>query len=412
MSTATAAPPKELAIAADLRIITQELANVFVERREQIETILISILSRSHVFLLGPPGTAKSAMIEAMCNRFDGAEYFRVLMDKQLPKDDLFGEIDIEAYEKGNGWQRSYHGTAATCHLGFFDEVGKSGPSVLNALLTLFEENRHKPGKVWLDANMIAAIGASNETIESEEGLQAVWDRFLVRLDVDYIQEPGHFAQLLKSKIAVQGAPSGSLTANSFTTVSLADLLYVIDDVIPYISVPDAIWDRLTQLRSDLRQEQIKPSDRRWAKCVRILQASAFFNGRSQVDDDDLLILRHVLWSLQSEKTTVRSKVMELGSPVTKAAMELTEALDALEREIASHAGESRQQKAQYGGNASYEAGQVEDRLKAAFAEAEKAGRSTVPLESVEAQLKNVRYLILVEYLRIAPDKARAQVGI
>ena len=415
MSTAVAtapAPPDTLKLAADLRIITQELANIYVERREPLEVIMIGVLAKVHTFLLGPPGTAKSSLISALCQRIDGSEFFRVLLNKQLSEDALFGAIDIAAYERGEGWVRDFQDTAATAHLAFLDEVGKAGSGSLNPLLTLLEERMHKPGKTWLPAPLLSAIGASNELIETEEDLGAIWDRFMLRLEIDYIQEPGNFAKLLRSKIRVHGGSTATVTSGTTTTVDLGDVMYAVNEVIPFIDVPQGIIDSITKLRADLRSEEIRPSDRRWATSVSILQASAFFNGRSTVDDDDLLILRHVLWNIDTEKSTVRSKVMALGSPVTRAAIELSDALDDLEREIASRKGESKQVKSQYGGTATYTANQVEERLNKATADAEKLGRSVAPLEQVKAQLLNVRYEIMIEYLRMTPERARAALGI
>ncbi|MCV5657292.1 hypothetical protein OFN54_38690, partial [Escherichia coli] len=52
-------------------------------------------------------------------------------------------------------------------------------------------------------------------------------------------------------------------------------------------------------------------SDRRWKKAVKLLKASAFFNGRDEINPLDLLLLQDCLWNSPESRDVVREVVQE-----------------------------------------------------------------------------------------------------
>ena len=52
-----------------LRAIEAELGALFVEREEVVRAMLLALLSREHLALIGPPGTAKSMLIIELAKR-------------------------------------------------------------------------------------------------------------------------------------------------------------------------------------------------------------------------------------------------------------------------------------------------------------------------------------------------------
>lgn len=404
MSTTTAPAPVQssAALSQAFRSIVSELGGIYLERREVIEAFVITMLARQHGFVLGPPGTAKSDMLRSLCDRVQGAEFWQILMDRQLGKEESFGPIDIPEFEKNGHWQRNITGTFATAHIAFIDEVGKAGPASLNPYLTIMNERMFKANGSFKPVPLISAFGASNELLEPE--LAAMWDRFLVRLNVDYIQEPGNFASLLDSAVT----PRGPQVA---TTVTLSELQDVISTHVPVISLPPGIVDSVLQLRAELRNETITPSDRRWKQSVRLLQASAWLNGRSSVDDDDLAILRHVLWDVVEEIPMVEKKVLSLTSPMTKMALDLASMIEDIDANISSRKGQSVEIRAQYGGEAQHKVGVITKKLNDQIEKANQQGRSTAKLDQVKDQLKAVKVRIFVECMNVPADRAAAMGG-
>lgn len=57
--------------------IRDQLRSQFVERDEQIDGTLCAILSKQHLFMVGPPGTAKSMLTDEICRRIEDADYFQ-----------------------------------------------------------------------------------------------------------------------------------------------------------------------------------------------------------------------------------------------------------------------------------------------------------------------------------------------
>ena len=405
MTTALApAPPITSAVPATMRQLETELNATFFERREAIRTILITLLAKQHGFILGPPGTAKSALLEAICRSIVGGKYWRILLDTQMGKEEVFGQIDQGEFLRSSQWGRDVTDTFADCHVALLDEIGNTGPSVINPMLTALEERRFKPNGHWINLPLLSAFGASNFMLD--ERMIAAWDRFMVRFSVDGIAEDANFMALLRQS-------SGQLPRASSisTTIALADLQHAIDVEVPAVLMTEGVLDSMRQLRSDLRAEQVRPSDRRWAKSVDLLKASAYLDGRSSVDEDDMQILRDVLWDVPEQYTLVERKVLATTSPMTRIAMDIAAQLDEITAELEARKGKSVAERAAYGGTAQYEAGEISKKLEQAFAQATAAGRNTSRLETVREQLFRTRVDIYVEAMNTPRERAERMVA-
>jgi len=71
------------------------------------------------------------------------------------------------------------------------------------------------------------------------------------------------------------------------------------------VSIPDDIYTTLSHIRTDLRDEGIRPSDRRFKQSLSILQAKALMEQRQDVKISDVLLLEHTLWENVEQKTMV-----------------------------------------------------------------------------------------------------------
>ena len=81
----------------------------------------------------------------------------------------------------------------------FLDEIWKAGPSIQNTLLTVINEHIFHNGGQIMHTPMKVLIAASNELPAKDEGLEALWDRFLVRMVSNCIESDASFFKMIKS---------------------------------------------------------------------------------------------------------------------------------------------------------------------------------------------------------------------
>ena len=294
---------------AKLGKIRDELNRMFLERTELIDGALAALLSRSHVLLIGPPGTAKSMLAEELCTRIDGANYFQWLLTRFSTPEELFGAVSLKGLEQDD-YRRVTSHKLPEAHIAFLDEIFKANSSILNALLTLINERVFHNGRERLATPLITMFGASNE-LPDEEELSALYDRFMFRFMTGYIIEDFRFLKMLEG-----------LTAETRTTLSFAEL-NEIAAVSSSVNVPGAILNEIAELRRSLAREQIIVSDRRWKNSLDVLRAHATIFGRAVVIEDDLMFLEHVLWKDPEERPKVTEVLRRLVRGYEEEAREL-----------------------------------------------------------------------------------------
>jgi MoxR-like ATPase len=392
------------AVAQSMRAILDEVSAQFLERRSVVEAILMAVLAKEHAFILGPPGTAKSQLTREIIGRFEGAEYFEVLLSKQRPDAAVLGPYDLPLLRTQGTFKRKDTGFLTTAHYAMLDEIGKSSPTLGHDLLAALNERvKHEVNgqRSVHDIPLHSVIAASNELIVQEsEDAAALWDRLLVRTVVDYIQESGNFAVLLQSAVARPRKVAR-------TTVKFTDLTEAIHEDVPAVEVPVGAIETVLKLRDELRAAEITPSDRRWRQCVRLLQASAFLNGRSQVEDDDLHVLRYALWDGPEQIHPVERMTLSLSNPTAEACLRVLDDAEVIAAGIRDRKGQSLEARAAFGTEAN-------GKVKVLVSEANKlrqdalaAGRSTTKVDEVLDRLSAVRRSVYVDCLDMDPSMIR-----
>lgn len=283
--------------------LIDQLCATYVERSETIEPLVAAVIARRHAVLIGPPGTAKSSLVRDLAAGLGGLRFFSWLLTEFSVPEELFGPLDISALEQGQ-YRRLTAGKLPEAELAFIDEVFKAGPAILNTLLSVMQERLFYNDGQPTPVPLVSLIGASNETPTGEQELEALWDRFTVRLQVGYIQEPGNFIQMLTGT-----------TGSTPQVLSRADL-EAAQEAAARVSVPGAVLDMTVQLRQVLADYGIVASDRRYKEALDLLRAVAFLDGRNEVIEDDLLILQHVLWHDPSQAPEVARLVFAVAEPL------------------------------------------------------------------------------------------------
>jgi MoxR-like ATPase len=281
-----------------LKSIREELKQTFLERADLIDGALAALLSSHHLLIIGPPGTAKSMLADELCRRIEGANYFQWLLTRFTTPEEIFGAVSLKALEQDD-YRRVTTRKLPDAHIAFLDEIFKANSSILNAILTLINERLFHNGKEVTRVPLLTLFGASNELPEEEE-LTALYDRFLVRFVVNYIVEDFRFLRMLESQSQPQ--------RTTLTLTELNELQQAVRDV----PLPSYVYRGIADIRRELNKKNIHASDRRYRQSLALLQAHAFLEGETEVQEKSLLFLEHALWRDPAEQEQVRSTIREL----------------------------------------------------------------------------------------------------
>jgi MoxR-like ATPase len=262
--------------------VVDELKRRFVGRDEVVELIALAIVAGEHLFLLGPPGTAKSALIRQFATATNG-RYFEYLLTRFSEPNEIFGPIDLA---------RLRDGTVATVTTGmlpeaefvFLDELFNANSAILNNLLTVLNERIYRRGAEVHALPLLSLFSASNH-LPDDDALRALFDRFLLRCHVSNLQRDAMPRLLAAGWELEQAGPVRS-------SLSAADLRLLAARVRDIDISPVA--DRYAEVLFHVRDLGIALSDRRAVKILKLVAASAVLCGRTRAQLSDLWVLRHV----------------------------------------------------------------------------------------------------------------------
>ena len=307
-------------VAAAINALRDELAVRLSERGEAVEAAFLAILAKEHVLFYGPPGTAKSLLVESVTDAIIGAKFFATQMHAKKTRDEVEGPVDLLELRNNGNMFRKRTGFITDAHFASIDEIGRISDVIADTMLALLNERRYfevNGQRSAHDALLYTAFATSNHELAADNDKQAAFaDRLLVKTVVDYIEDTKAFAAML----------DGPLTP-TVTTIDFADLADVVDNVIPAITIhPDAM-KAVIGLRKQLRGENIHPSDRRFRNSMKVLRASAFLAGRTEVYEDDLAALRFTLWDTATQRDKVEIACRSVSNPFVQPIMEALSAL-------------------------------------------------------------------------------------
>lgn len=290
-----------------LRRLALELNERYLEREAEVEGLLLALLARSHILFIGPPGTAKSALVRALCHAIDGVSYFQQTLTKDTTRSDLFvRNVSVREREHKDFRAIEFHNDPSEklgeCRVAFLDEIFLAAHTSLTSLLELLADRTYSvnAGEVRRSP-LLTLVGASNLLPGPEDGyLEHLLDRFLLRYHVDYLEEHDHFVSML-----------GEETLEVTERLTLDDLT-LLQRQASQVIVTEPIKHALWTLRGALKKEAVLVSDRRWKQSLSVLRARALLCARSHVELEDIEVLRHALWTREREAKTVREAVLSL----------------------------------------------------------------------------------------------------
>lgn len=345
-------------IATRLHAIRGEMCSYYKERDDAVLAMMLAVLCRQNVFLLGPPGTAKSELVRYLVHAFTGARYYETLLSKNKPAEKVTGPLDLKRFREDNEYVTRRKGFLTDVHFAFLDEVGRMSPILGDDLLPILNEGiyhevDHDTGRTVHEVPLITAFTASNDMItDQSDTAAALWDRLHFRVTVDNVADSDNFKAIM-----VGIAPDNQ------TFVSL-DELRIAQAEVDKVKVDD-ILDDLVTLRNRLKREAIDPSSRRWRQSMQALRANAWLNGRDKAIAADLAVLRFTLWSTVESIEKVHLACAAAADPFVEPLLALRGKLTELDTEITDRIArqDDENSRASYAHDCKAKLGRVRDEL-------------------------------------------------
>lgn len=321
-----------------------EMNRGIYEKETEISLSLLAALAGESIILLGPPGVAKSMVARQLKTAFREAQSFEYLMSRFSTPDEIFGPVSIQKLKTSDTYERAVEGYLPTADVVFLDEIWKAGPAIQNTLLTVINEKIFRNGNREMHLPLKLLVAASNELPAKGEGLEALWDRFVIRIESRPIKLEKNFrAMLLESHADFSGSTGVLGHADFADNADFSDLKITAEEYAEWaekickIGLKEEVLDAISAIRKSLRavnvdeaaeRRNIYVSDRRWKNIVRLLRTSAFMQDREEVDICDLLPIYHCLWQEPEERDAIRNIVIRaLFSPFADKLVEMKNAL-------------------------------------------------------------------------------------
>src|SRR6218665_1308534 len=124
---------------AKLNAVLKHIKETFVGKNEIIDLLGIGLLARENAFLLGPPGTAKSAIVRSLSKGSEGDKNFEYLLTRFTEPNEIFGPFDIRKLKEGELITNT-DGMMPEASMVFLDEIFNANSAILNSLLMALNE--------------------------------------------------------------------------------------------------------------------------------------------------------------------------------------------------------------------------------------------------------------------------------
>jgi MoxR-like ATPase len=290
-----AAGPELLRIADKVRELGRALDERYLDKSEIVRMLLVTLVAGEHMLIVGPPGTAKSALVRQLARLVD-ARYFEYLLTRFSEPNEIFGPVDIKAFREGT-FVRRIEAMLPDAEIVFLDEIFKSNSAILNALLSILNERRFFTGSATINVPLCSLYGATNE-VPNDDALGAIFDRFIVRTLSENL-DSFHFHGLIERGAKAEAAalaPVSALEANvdAGPLLTLAEIRRLQAALPALMRFSEEFLARYKGLIFQLRSEGVTVSDRRVVKLLKLFAASALIDGRPAAHDGDFFVLRHV----------------------------------------------------------------------------------------------------------------------
>lgn len=298
-------------IAERLRALADELNQRFVGREREIRAAVLALASGEPLYWEGPPGTAKTSIVEAL-SQLVGGRYFYYQAHEFAEPDEVLGPLDVVALRERGEYRRITTGYLPEADIVFIDEIYRASGAFLNMLIDIILNKRARIGAKVVKLPTVAMYFAANFR-RAEEEFAAFHDRLVLRVFSGYLSDKdklkeliGKGLELLRARI-MPAANSQLLTVDEvrkFQQIAQLKAAKVVEPVI------DKIVDVVTEARS----ANIPVSDRRAVKLAYVVAVVALMDGRNTADEDDVAEAARLVLPLEAaDLDRIEAIIQKLG---------------------------------------------------------------------------------------------------
>jgi MoxR-like ATPase len=269
--------------------VLEPMKQAFVGKDEIIDLMGVCLIGGENLFLLGPPGTAKTALVHQLAARLEGRT-FDYLLTRFTEPNELFGPFDIRRLREGE-LVTNTEGMLPEASLVFLDELLNANSAILNSLLLALNERIFRRGRESRALAALLFVGASNHLPE-DDALRALFDRFLLRVRCDNVSGE-RLTEVLTAgwNLAQAPTPVASLSFESLRAAQAA---------IRHVDLA-AVRPAFAQLIQRIRHAGVPVSDRRAVRRQRVVAARALLCGRTAARVSDFWVVRQI-WETEEQQ--------------------------------------------------------------------------------------------------------------
>jgi len=295
-----------------IRDAIREATTGLIDREQLAELMILGAVAQEHLLVVGPPGTAKSAVVRRVAQSL-GGQYFEYLLGRFTEPSELFGPVNLTKLREGTV-ETDIAGMLPEAEIAFLDEVFLGSTAILNTLLGVLNERQFKRGHTRIKCPLRICVGAANGLPE-DEGLAAFADRFLLHVFVEAVPD-ARLEDLLE----------GGWQVNHRTVVPKADLgsLDILNRAVPLVDMAEVRSD-LAQAIRQLRESNVLLSDRRIVKAQQLIAAATVLAGRQVATRADLWPLVYVIPTAAGQRNArevLRDLLAQARHPLLQAVVE------------------------------------------------------------------------------------------
>lgn len=279
-------------------VLKEEMDNLVVGHGEVKLSLLLGIIAREHVYIEGPPGTAKTMLAEII-SAAANLRFFFYQLHRDTRLSELIGDIVISKETTDDGEvikQKVVKGGILTSEICLLDDISRAPGESLNVLLRILNERKFFNERIPL----LTAIGTSNPTADEyyNEPLDpANLDRFVLQVSAQGLSY-GRKWDEAKKVIKLYSERSSDYEIPARVSRKIFDEYY---EKLGSVDIPLAVQEALANFVATLIEDygcnetNSLISDRTFfVKSLKIMRAHALLNDRDHCTIEDLDALKYM----------------------------------------------------------------------------------------------------------------------